>query len=60
MEHDESLRRMMEMVNRREAASKQMKPCPKCDTMQVQLVNWQTDILQMKCRQCKHKFERKL
>lgn len=51
---------MMEMVERRESACKQVKPCPKCDSIQVQLVNWDTDILKMKCRSCKHKFERTL
>ena len=51
---------MMEMVNRREAAAKQVTPCPKCDSIQVQLVNWQTPQLQMKCRICFHKFVKEL
>lgn len=51
---------MMEMVERRETACKQVKPCPKCNSIQVQLVNWDTDILKMKCRSCKHKFEKTL
>lgn len=50
----------LEMVDRREAAMKQCTPCPKCGTMQVQLTNWNTDELHMKCRQCKHKFTKML
>ena len=51
---------VLEMADRREAASKQVSPCPECGTIQVQLVDWSTDTLKMKCRNCKHKFERKL
>ena len=51
---------MMEMVERREAAAKQVTPCPKCDSIQVQLVNWQTPQLQMKCRICFYKFVKEL
>jgi hypothetical protein len=50
----------LEMVDRREAAAKQVVPCEKCSSMQVQLVDWSSDILKMKCRTCKHKFERTL
>ncbi|ARW57509.1 hypothetical protein FDI23_gp086 [Serratia phage CHI14] len=50
----------MEMVDRRENACKQVSPCPECDSMQVQLVDWRTDVLKMKCRHCKHKFEKEL
>lgn len=50
----------LEMVDRREAAAKQVVPCEKCSSMQVQLVDWSSDLLKMKCRSCKHKFERKL
>lgn len=51
---------MMEMVERRENAAKNTVPCPECGTNQVQLVNWQTEVLKMKCRICFHKFERTL
>lgn len=50
----------LEMVDRRERAAKQVEPCPKCGTIQVQMIDWSTDIIKMKCRSCKHKFERKL
>ncbi|WKW88145.1 hypothetical protein pzkkv19_1 [Klebsiella phage pzk-kv19] len=51
---------MLEMADRREAAAKQVVPCEKCNSMQVQLVDWRTNILKMKCRTCKHKFVRTL
>ena len=51
---------VLEMADRREDAAKQISPCPECGTIQVQLVDWSTDILKMKCRHCKHKFEKKL
>ena len=51
---------VLEMADRREAAAKQVVPCEKCNSMQVQLVDWRTNILKMKCRTCKHKFERTL
>lgn len=50
----------LEMVDRRERAMKQCTPCPECGTMQVQLTNWSTEILHMKCRHCKHKFTKVL
>lgn len=52
------INKVFELANRREAAAKQYTPCPKCGTMQVQLVDWSTDLLKMKCRHCKHKFEK--
>lgn len=51
---------MMEMVERREAAAKDPKPCPYCDSIQVQLTQWATPTLQFKCRTCKQKFVRTL
>ncbi|QQM14449.1 hypothetical protein [Klebsiella phage vB_KpnM_17-11] len=51
---------VLEMADRREAAAKQVVPCEKCNSMQVQLVDWRTNILKMKCRTCKHKFVRTL
>lgn len=47
----------LQMADRREAAAKQMRPCPKCDSVQVQLVDWSKPLLKWKCRHCKHKFE---
>lgn len=51
---------MMEMVERREAAAKQVSPCESCGSIQVQLVDWSTPQLKMKCRICKHKFIKEL
>lgn len=51
---------VLEMADRREAAAKLVSPCPECGTIQTQLVDWRTDTLKMKCRHCKHKFEKKL
>lgn len=53
---------IMKMVERREKAAKTaaQHPCPACGTIQVQLINWNTDILKLKCRRCYHKFERAL
>lgn len=45
---------VLEMANRRERAKANAKPCPICDSMQVQLVDWSTDNLKLKCRHCKH------
>ena len=45
---------VFEMARRREWSKANPKPCPKCGTMQVQLVDWSTDRLKMKCRHCKH------
>ena len=50
--------KVLEMADRRESAAKQVTPCPKCGTKQVQLVSWDTSLLKMKCRHCKHKFEK--
>ncbi|MGL5014500.1 MAG: hypothetical protein ACRC6V_09460 [Bacteroidales bacterium] len=45
-----------ESVERRERIGKMQPHCPECDTQQVQIFNWYTDNVQMKCRHCKHKF----
>lgn len=55
-----SWKSMMEMVDRRETACKQVKPCPKCNSIQVELTDWSTPTLKMKCRVCKYKFEKTL
>lgn len=49
---------VLEMADRRERAAKQAKPCPFCDSIQVQLTQWATPTLQFKCRSCKQKFVR--
>lgn len=49
---------VLEMADRREAAAKHAKPCPFCDSIQVQLTQWATPTLQFKCRTCKQKFVR--
>ncbi|AHJ86936.1 hypothetical protein STP4a_081 [Salmonella phage STP4-a] len=51
---------VLEMADRRERSMKQVTPCPKCETNQVQLVDWHTEVLKMKCRKCKHKFTKVL
>lgn len=51
---------VMEMANRREMSAKQVTPCPKCGSAQVQMTDWRTNILKMKCRKCKHKFTKEL
>lgn len=45
---------VLEMSKRREWSKANAKPCPICDSMQVQLVDWSTDNLKLKCRHCKH------
>lgn len=50
--------KVIEMADRREYAAKHAKPCPYCDSIQVQLTQWATPTLQFKCRTCKQKFVR--
>jgi hypothetical protein len=50
----------LELADRREKAQKMCTPCPFCGTMQVQLVNWFTPAIHLKCRRCKHKFVRNI
>lgn len=49
---------VLEMADRREWARKHAKPCPFCDSIQVQLTQWATPTLRFKCRTCKQKFVR--
>lgn len=49
--------KMMELVNRREKACKLRPVCPKCQTEQVQIIDWYTAKVKFKCRHCKHRFE---
>lgn len=50
---------MLEMVERREQAAKTLTPCPKCESVQVQLVDWYSAELKFKCRHCKHVWHKK-
>ena len=50
----------LEMADRRESAAKQVTPCPKCGSIQVQLTDWRTETLKMKCRTCKNKYTKEL
>ena len=52
--------RVKEMVERRESSARQVTPCVKCGSVQVQLYDWSTPTLKMKCRTCKHKFTKEL
>jgi len=47
---------LMELVMRRDAASKLQPLCPKCGTEQVQLLGWVQWPVLFRCRHCKHKF----
>lgn len=49
--------RMIEIVERREQASKKAPICPSCNSEQVQLIGWFKSPVQFKCRRCRHKFE---
>ena len=49
--------RMIEIVERREQASKNAPVCPSCNSEQVQLIGWFKYPLQFKCRVCRDKFE---
>lgn len=52
-----SIDNMMKMVKRRESFSKMQPKCPQCETKQVQLCDWSTDIGKFKCRHCKYIFD---
>lgn len=51
---------ILAMVDRRERSGRQHMPCPACGSAQVQLIDWTTEPVKMKCRYCKHKFEKVL
>lgn len=42
-------------MRKREALCKDAKPCPKCASKQVQLVEWVTAVL-WRCRECKERW----
>ena len=52
----EFVKRAIELANKREEFCKNAKPCPKCNTDQVQIIGW-FDNAHWKCRHCKHKWE---
>lgn len=55
---DNNITRMLEIVERRENAAKNIPLCPYCNSVQVQLTQWFTPTLQYKCRTCSQKFVR--
>ncbi len=55
MNVDFSLKRSLELADKRDNACKSMKPCPECGTEQVQLTSW-IDSIQWKCRHCKFEW----
>lgn len=55
-EIEDMIQGAFELSKKREAFCKAVKPCPKCNTNQVQLIDW-TDVAKWKCRHCKHRWE---
>jgi len=47
---------IMDLVLRRDKASKLSPLCPKCGTEQVQLLGWAQWPVLFRCRHCKHMF----
>lgn len=52
-----SFEAMVALVDRRERAAKQVKPCPSCGTVQVQLTSWFGRFAQWRCRHCGEVWE---
>lgn len=52
----ENLDRALVLAKRREDAEKKKLFCKTCSSLQIQLRDWQTDILEYKCRECKTIF----
>lgn len=48
--------KLWEQHDRRMKVSALKPICPKCTTNQVQIINWFTDAVGMKCRHCKYLF----
>lgn len=44
------------LMKRRGAVAAQKFTCPCCGTNQIQLVNWQHQVVDLRCRRCKRKF----
>jgi hypothetical protein len=53
---DEFMKGVIALADKRDAYCKVQPACPKCETMQVQLVSWDTGA-KWKCRHCKTKWE---
>ena len=53
---DDWLNTAFALADKRESFCKNVKPCPKCGTDQVQLVEWMNDA-KWKCRECGFKWE---
>lgn len=49
--------KVFEYHDRRKKVNDMKPSCPECGTRQVQLINWYTDTVDMKCRHCKFKFK---
>ena len=49
----------LDLADIREAYCKSVKPCPKCNDVQVQLVGSQVSHGDWKCRRCAHKWQTK-
>lgn len=48
--------KVLELHDRRNKVSAMKPICPRCTTNQVQIINWFTDAVGMKCRHCKYRF----
>ena len=46
----------LSLTDKREEYCRNAKPCPACNTEQVQLVDW-TNGAEWKCRHCKHEWK---
>ena len=53
---DNFLKDVRELADKREQFCKDAKPCPKCETVQIQIIGW-ADKAKWRCRRCKHKWE---
>ena len=48
--------RIIALADRRELMCKTSPTCPACETRQVQLIDYVTDEIEWKCRNCRTKF----
>lgn len=49
------LKDVFDLADKRDQSMVNVKHCPKCNTDQVQLINWD-DGIECKCRHCKNKW----